>query len=409
LGRYLDATGGLDQAVAVLRRGLRAVGAESTAERSRLLSALAYTLVLSGEPSTGDATLEEAAAIAEALDDDRLRADVLASRTSLEFATGRMRECIVTADAAERALSAGGQLWDAVQAQVTTLWPRLWLGRVADARRHGDHVVPVAERIGHLPAIFLARRSAALLDLVTGGDVERFAAYADEGVELCRSARLRWLADAHVFAGLARFWRGVWDAASGHLRAAATAPAPPIYTGRYSATLLIFLAWTGDAVAFDALLDDIGRGIASLGVDRTLGSIAVTLAEVEGHALLGRDEAAAALYPDVTALLDEGLALRPPDLRVLHALAGLAAGLGGDLETADGHFAEARRLVAALPHPRQAPDIDFLHGLALLGRHPERARPLLSEATAGYEALSMPGHRARAEALRTLGRPARAR
>ena len=128
LGRYLDATGGLDQAVAVLDRGLRAVGLDDTVERSRLLSALGYARTLAGDPRAGTACVDEAASIANALDDDRLRADVLASRTALEFMAGRLRSCVETADEAEKALMACGQVWDAVQAQVTTSWPRLWLG-----------------------------------------------------------------------------------------------------------------------------------------------------------------------------------------------------------------------------------------------------------------------------------------
>ena len=50
LGRYLDATGGLDQAIAVLDRGLRAVGLDATVDRSRLLSALGYARTLTGDP-----------------------------------------------------------------------------------------------------------------------------------------------------------------------------------------------------------------------------------------------------------------------------------------------------------------------------------------------------------------------
>ena len=402
LGRYLDATGGLDQAVDVLRRGLTAVGSEASAERSRLTAALGYVHTLRGDIAGATTWLEEASAIAEALDDDRLRADVLASRTSLEFATGRLRECVATAEAAERALLAAGQVWDAVQAKVTTAWPRLWLGDAGDARRHVAETLPMAERVGHGPAVFLTRRSADLVDLVVTGDLERFAASAAEGLAFCRDHRLRWLADAHVLVGLAEFWRGHWDVASDHLEAALITPAPPVYAGRYGASLLTFLAWAGDHTSFDRVLAAIRTDMQCIDAGQTLGSLAVTLAEVEGQALLGRHEAAAALYPAVVSALDAGIALRPPDLRIVEALAGVAAGLAGDHARAGAHFQRARHVALDLPHPRQGPDLDLLEAVSLGGTDGTRSRALLESAAAGYDALGMPRHRATAEAAMHL-------
>lgn len=401
LGRYLDATGGLNQAVAVLERGLQALGAKASAERSRLTAALSYVHTLRGDIAGAGRWLDEASAIAEMLDDDRLRADVLASRTSLEFATGRLRECVATAKEAEHALLAAGQVWDAVQAKVTTAWPRLWLGDAGDARRHVGETLPMAERIGHVPAVFLARRSANLVDLVVTGDLERFAASAAEGLAFCRDHRLRWLADAYVLVGLVEFWRGDWAVASDHLEAALTTPAPPVYAGRYGASLLAALAWAGDHTSFDRVLATIRADLQRIGPGPTLGATAVTLAEVEGQALLGRHQAAAALYPAVVSALDAGYALRPPDLRIVEALAGVAAGLAGDHGRAGAHFARARSIVTTLPHPRQRPDVDFLQGLSLAGADARRGRDLLEAAAAGYGELGMPRHRARAEAAMT--------
>lgn len=232
LGRYLDAIGGLDQAVAVLERGLRAAGEPGSVERSRLTAALGYVHTLRGDVAGAGAWLDEASAIAEALNDDRLRADVLASRTSLEFATGRLRHCVATAEVGERALLGVGQVWDAVQAKVTTAWPRLWLGDAGAARRLVDETLPMAESVGHRAAVFLARRSAGLIDLVVTGDLERFTASAVEGLDFCRENRLRWLADAHVLVGLASFWAGEWDVATERFEVAQNTPAPPVYAGR---------------------------------------------------------------------------------------------------------------------------------------------------------------------------------
>jgi hypothetical protein len=262
-------------------------------------------------------------------------------------------------------------------------------------------ILPTAEHLGHVAAAFLARRSQGLLDFLADGDVDRFAANSAEGVEFCQVNRLRWLADAYVFSGLARFWQGDWDEAADLLRAAATVAVPPIYVGRYSATLLTFLAWAGDGNGFDRLLAELRSTFARMGIEQSLGTVAVTLAEVEGYALLGRYDDAAAMYPVVEAMLDAGVVMRPPDLRIVPALAGVASGLAGDDRAADAHFEEARRLVAKL-QPRQAPDVDLLHALAAMGAggqgESDRARRFIEDAIAGYNGWGMSGHRARAEA-----------
>jgi tetratricopeptide (TPR) repeat protein len=396
LGRNLDNTGRLDDAFSVVQRGLRMVGDRSGAERSRLLSAMAYTLGLRGDHTEAEARLEEAAAIADALDDARLRADVHLSRNCLLFTAGRLAECVDTADEAGAALMACGQAWEALQTQVTVLWPSAWLGRVADARRRVADCEPQAERIGHLPGAFLARRTRVLLDLVATGDLERFASGAAADVAFCRANRLRWLADAYVFAGMAAFWLGDWDQAAAQFRAGASVPAPPVYAGRYNATLLTFHAWNGDGEAFDRLRADIRSSVSRLGLEQSVGTLAADLAEVEGLLVLGRHAEAAARRALVTATMADGLVLRPPDLRIVAALAGATAALAGDLGASQAHFAEARRLVDELPHPRERPDVDLLEALALLGAGRKdgvgRARALLGDAVEGYRALGMERH-----------------
>jgi hypothetical protein len=358
---------------------------------------MAYTLALSGDHAGAEVALEEAASVAETLDDARLRADVHLTRNCLLFTSGRLAECVDTADEASAALMACGQAWEALQAQVTVLWPCAWLGRVAESRRRVAECEPLAERVGHLPGTFLARRARHLLDVMESADLERFAAEAAADVEFCRANRLRWLADAHVFAGLAAFWLGDWGEAANHLRAATTVAAPPVYAGRYSATLLTLHAWNGDGKAFDRLRAEIRSCVAGLGLERSIGTLATDLAEVEGLVLLGRQAEAAARYPVVTALIGEGVVLRPPDLRIVPALAGATAALAGDRAASEEHFAEARLLLDTLPHPRERPDVDVLEALTLGATEGQRARARLQDAVEGYQELGMHRHAEAAE------------
>lgn len=121
-----------------------------------------------------------------------------------------------------------------------------------------------------------------------------------------------------------------------------------------------------------------------------------TLAEIEGQAVLGRRDAAAALYPAVVEILDREIVLRPLDLRLVEALAALAAAGGGDWAAAERHLAVAHQQAKALPNRREQPDLDRFEAIVLTWRGGagdlRRARVLLDQAAAGYAALGMPRH-----------------
>jgi hypothetical protein len=180
-------------------------------------------------------------------------------------------------------------------------------------------------------------------------------------------------------------------------------PTPTAYVGRYTASLLCFTAWRGDAEEFDRLVASHRRDVSATGVlDQSLGRMAFALAELEGQAVLGRRDRAAALYPAAADALAGQVVLRPMDLRLVEVLAALAAGAGDHWRVADQHIGRAREQIDTLPQRREAPDVDRFEALLLTWRarsgDRRRAEALLERAVRGYRTAGMHRHAELAEA-----------
>ena len=397
LATTVDVIGRLDEAVAFARRGLAVVGTAPTPERSRLLAALGYALGLHGEHVEAEECLTEAAAIADGLDDPSLRGRALAARTSFEFIRAGFPACLRFGREAFDTLVGTGELWHGGQALLTSFIPCVWMGRFDEGLARAEVGTPVLRRVGHLAALCWDARLRYMIELARTGGLDAFAAATDADVELCRVNRLRWLADAQVLAGTSSFWRGDWDTAAAHLEAAAAMPTPGAYVGRYTASLLCFTAWRGDADRFDRLVAAHQEDLSVTGVlDRSLGRMAFALAELEGQVVLGRRDRAAALYPAALDALARQVVLRPMDIRLVEVLAALAAAAGDDWPAAERHLAQAREQVDTLPQRREEPDLDRFEALVLTWRDRSgdrrRAQTLLERAVKGYRTMGMPRH-----------------
>ena len=86
------------------------------------------------------------------------------------------------------------------------------LGSREQALRLADKTMDIAERLGHLGAIFIL-----LTDQVrergSVGDLDAVDAVASKIIDVCERGGLPWLYVGHVYAGLAAHWRG--DARTG--------------------------------------------------------------------------------------------------------------------------------------------------------------------------------------------------
>ena len=127
------------------------------------------------------------------------------------------------------------------------------------------------------------------------------------------------------------------------------------------------------------------------------------LAVVEGLAVLDERDEAAKLYPLVLEAVATDRLLRTLDLRLLEAVAGMAAAAGGQWEKAEEHFETALRQAHELPNKMEQPEVRRWYARMLIDRDGpgdrDKAFRLLTEAIAMYREIGMPKHVEMAEKL----------
>lgn len=401
IGWQLGLTVRLDEAVAVARRGLGALGDRRSAERARLLASAATSLSLTGCHGEDRQLLEEALELACQLGDGRLLGEVLTAESIVHFT--RM-QFPASADAAMRAAElhrSDGALWELTQALGMVPHALVYAGRVSEVPDVLDELDPMAERLGNLAGLTWGRRARAGLELLADPDLTRFAAFARRDVDFCESAGMRWASDSYTFLGLAEFWRGRWEEAEAHLTEAGRREITPPYRGRNAAYLFLYHAYASRRHDAMAMLDS--ADLPRPGQENALGPWMMMLAAVEGPAVMGERQEAAALYPSVLEAMATGSAIRFLDVRFLDTVAGIAAGAGDRWDAAQSHFEAALHLASVMPNRLEQAEARRFYGQMLIERDAPgdlaRAAPLVAEAVHGYRQLRMPRHQALAEGL----------
>ena len=172
-------TARVPEAVQVAQRALAAMGDIASADRARLVSAIGWALSLSGDYETATAMFEQGRAMAEQTGNERALADILHLQTIhhmgyAEFVDG-VRVGLRAAEVFERE----GALWDLCGVQAFVVYQDGTVGSREQALRLADKTMDIAERLGHLGAIFILlsgqvreRGSVGDLDAVDASGVE---------------------------------------------------------------------------------------------------------------------------------------------------------------------------------------------------------------------------------------------
>ncbi len=122
---------------------------------------------------------------------------------------------------------------------------------------------------------------------------------------------------------------------------------------------------------------------------------------VESLAVIGERDKAAALYPVLTDMIDDGSALTWAGLT--QAYAGIAAAAGERWDEAERHFETALTQAHDMPFVLAQPETRRWYAWMLIDRNEpgdrDKAAVLLKEAIRMYGAIGMPTHVALAEEL----------
>jgi class 3 adenylate cyclase/tetratricopeptide (TPR) repeat protein len=396
-------TGRLIEAVAVGQRALAALGDTTSADKARLLSALARAISLSGDYATATATFDQARALAEQVGNERALADVLHMQSLHHLGYVELVEGVRVGVRAAEVFERESALWDLCSVQAFVIYEDGALGSREQAARLADKTLGLAERLGHLGAAFLVLadriRNAAML-----GDLPQVEALGPQIVDIGERGGLPWRFVGHLYLGSAAHWRGNADRAETELRKAVELEPPGAFAGLSAAVLARHLAYYGRCDEVMELFESGRSRLPSLDRVNGLGSWSCLLNFVEAFYLCDLYEQAASLTPLIERALEFlGSSYITHDGRLVETRAGLAAVAARRWDEAERHFGIAREVAAQMSNRLELADLARLHARMLLDRHGkgdhERAAEMLQDALSAYRTFGMPAYAAEAERL----------
>ena len=386
------------------QRTLAALGDTISADKARVLSALGWAISLTGDYAAATAMFDQARAIAEQVGSERALADVLHMQTFHHLSFGEFADGVRVGLKAAETFEQESALWDLCSVQAFVIYEDGTLGSREQAASLGDKTMGIAQRLGHLGAVFLVLsdriREAAIL-----GDLPRVDALGPQIVDVGERGGLPWRYVGNIYLGLAAHWRGKAELAEAELRTAVQLEPPVAFAGQSASLLARHLAYHGRADEVMDLFESARSESRLPSLDRVngIGSLNCMLGFVEAFYLCGRYEDAAALSPYVDAVIEDGRRWLTFDGRLVETRAGLAAAAARRWEEAERHFAVARKVAMQMGNRLELADLNRLHARILLDRGDRgdysRAAEMLEGALAAYHAFGMPAYIAEAERL----------
>jgi class 3 adenylate cyclase/tetratricopeptide (TPR) repeat protein len=386
------------------QRTLAALGTTVSADKARLLSAVAMAFSIGGNYASAKPTFDQARALAEQVGNERALADVLHMQTIhhlcyCEFAEG-VRVGLRAAEIFERERA----LWDLCSVQAFVVYLDGILTRQGLPASIADKTLNIAERLGHYGAVFLVLydriRKAAML-----GDLPQVETLGPQIVDVGVRGELPWRYVGHIWVGLAAEWRGDGERAEAELRKAVELEPLSAFAGHSVALLARHLASQGRADEVMELFRSAHAQSRWPGLDRvnSLGSWNCLFGFAEAFFLCGLHDQAAALSPLMARALELGTRWTTIDGGLMETHAGLVAAAAHRWEEAERQFAIAREIAEQMHNLLELADLSRLHARTLLDRGSTgdhtRAVEMLEDALSAYRSFGMPGNAAETERL----------
>jgi len=354
-----------------------------------------------GYSEAADQMFAEAEAIAGDLGAAGQLGQVLSLETMHMYFSGQPRSAVEVGERSAELLRAAGDSWNLANSRAFVALTAPMMLDFDRSRAAAAEATELAERLGHLPARWLAHRSA-WLETQMAGEFEPFERFVERDRELISG--LPWGSGSLSFAAEAAFRRGEWDAAIRLRDEAVEQEVSEALRPGDVGMLLLTLAYACDRERAMRLYAAEEPGITGIGETASIGTDILLTAAVEALWLLGEKDEAARWYDAILEYRSKtGTVVRTWDARLVETIAGIAATAGRNWETAERHFETAIAEADALPHAIEAADARRLYAQMLAERggdgDAERARALLADAIVRYRRLGMPKHVAITEEL----------
>jgi class 3 adenylate cyclase/tetratricopeptide (TPR) repeat protein len=386
------------------QRTLAALGTTVSADKARLLSAVALAISISRDYARARATFDQARALAEQVGNERALADVLHMQTIHHLSYCELAEGVRVGLRAAEIFERESALWDLCSVQAFVVYQDGIRTSHGLATSLSDKTLNIAERLGHHGAVFMVLsdriRQAAIV-----GDVPQVEALGPQIVDIAERGGLPWRYVGHIYLGLAAEWRGDGECAEAELRKAVQLEPLSAYAGQSVALLARYLASQDRADEVIELFRSPHAQSRWPSLDRvnSLGSWNCLFGFVEAFFLCGLHEQAAALSPLMARALELDTRWTTFDGGLMETHAGLVAAAAHQWEQAERQLAISREVAKQMDNLLELADLNRLHARILLDRGDRgdyaRAAEMLEGALAAYHAFGMPAYTAEAERL----------
>jgi tetratricopeptide (TPR) repeat protein len=390
------------EAVEAGQRALAALGDIASADRARLLSAMGWAVSLGGDHAKAKQMFDQARALADRVGDERALADVLHMQTLHHFGYAEFPDGVSAGLRAAEVFDREGALWDLCSVQAFVIYQDGALGSQEQATKLADKTMAIAERLGHLGAIFLLLLYRAR-EAVTLADLKSLEALGPLMVDICQRGSLPWLYVGHLCLGLVAHWRGDAERAEAEFRRAVELEPAGSFSGSSTSILLRHLAHTGHAEEVLAIYQSERPKLPYPDRVNSIGAWERLFGLVEALYVCGFSDDAAALSPLVENALEHGPDWINFDGRLARTRAAVAATAGGRWEAAERHFAVSEEHAMRMKNRLEQTELRRLRARMLLDRDDPGDRALaaelLGEALIDYRKFGMPSYAAETERI----------
>jgi tetratricopeptide (TPR) repeat protein len=390
------------EAVEAGQRALAALGDIASADRARLLSAMGWAVSLGGDHAKAKQMFDQARALADRVGDERALADVLHMQTLHHFGYAEFPDGVSAGLRAAEVFDREGALWDLCSVQAFVIYQDGALGSQEQATKLADKTMAIAERLGHLGAIFLLLLYRAR-EAVTLADLKSLEALGPLMVDICQRGSLPWLYVGHLCLGLVAHWRGDAERAEAEFRRAVELEPAGSFSGSSTSILLRHLAHTGHAEEVLAIYQSERPKLPYPDRVNSIGAWERLFGLVEALYVCGFSDDAAALSPLVENALEHGPDWINFDGRLARTRAAVAATAGGRWEAAERHFAVSEEHAMRMKNRLEQTELRRLRARMLLDRDDPGDRALaaelLGEALIDYRKFGMPSYAAETERM----------
>lgn len=388
-------TGKAEEGHLVATEGLELVGEEDSTARCKMLSALGMACSVSAQSRDSKRWHDEAIAMAEALGDQELLAEILANSAVSHWQ--RLNAAAMVRDA-ERAVAlnrAGYRAWDLPN---SLDWVGLGLpmmGRFDEAREVTTSNLEYALKVGDSLIRMECELALGMVNAASG-DLAQAITYAEDAVSVNDTLGLPW--GGHFYSVLAdlQMRAGHWTEALKNFAIAET----KLVSGTcwdFGDLSYILIGYSKIAPdQFDRIWQQVKPAIRDHALDIPSGRVQCLLAAVEGLAEMGRYEEAAQYYDRVRELSESGVLVAQFHTCLVSKQLSIAAMAAREFEAAERYFDAAVAQADELPYATEQGEVRRWYAKMLLLRgaagDAEKARLLIDEAITIYARVGMPEH-----------------